>query len=135
MGPSTGLPTRTSQGDIQDAYYLSHGDTKHVVLFPGSPKECFDFGVIAFDLAEQLQTPVLVLSDMDLGMNLWISDGFDYPSHPMRRGKVLSAEDLERLKGDWARYKDVDGDGILLPDTARHTPSACSLLHTGHGPR
>ena len=92
IGPSTGLPTRTSQGDILAAYYLSHGDTRHVVLFPGSPKECFEFGGQAFDLAERLQTLVFVLSDLDLGMNVWISEPFEYPEKPMDRGKVLSAD-------------------------------------------
>lgn len=112
MGPSTGLPTRTSQGDILSAYTLSHGDTKHVVLFPASPRECFEFGYKAFDLADELQTPVLILSDLDLGMNLWISDPFEYPEAPIRRGKTLSADELDALAADWGRYKDVDGDGI-----------------------
>ena len=112
MGPSTGLPTRTSQGDILSAYTLSHGDTKHVVLFPASPRECFEFGHKAFDLADELQAPVLVLSDLDLGMNLWISEPFEYPEAPIRRGKTLSADELDALAADWGRYKDVDGDGI-----------------------
>jgi 2-oxoglutarate ferredoxin oxidoreductase subunit alpha len=137
VGPSTGLPTRTCQGDIQDAYYMSHGDTKHVVLFPASPKECFDFGVEAFDLAEELQTPVIVLSDLDLGMNLWSTDSPEYPSGSMRRGKVLTAEDLERLGGEWARYRDVDGDGICyrtLPGT-RHKAAGYFTRGTGHDER
>lgn len=112
MGPSTGLPTRTSQGDILSTYYLSHGDTRHILLFPSSPAECFDFAGAAFDLAERLQTPVFVLSDLDLGMNYWISDQFDYPEKPMDRGKVLTAEELKELGASWGRYKDVDGDGI-----------------------
>ena len=112
MGPSTGLPTRTSQGDILSTYYLSHGDTKHILLFPASPAECFEFAGTAFDLAERLQTPVFVLSDLDLGMNYWISDPFEYPEKPMDRGKVLSEEELKELGGSWGRYKDVDGDGI-----------------------
>ncbi len=111
MGPSTGLPTRVSQGDLLMAYTLSHGDTRHVVLLPGSVSECFDFGVQAFDLAERLQTPIMVLSDLDIGMNLWMSKPFDYPEKPLDRGKVLTAEDLQRL-GSWARFEDVDGDGI-----------------------
>lgn len=112
MGPSTGLPTRTSQGDILSTYYLSHGDTRHILLFPSSPAECFEFAGAAFDLAERLQTPVFVLSDLDLGMNYWISDTFDYPEKPLDRGKVLSAEELKEIGGSWGRYKDVDGDGI-----------------------
>ncbi len=112
MGPSTGLPTRTSQGDIISTYFLSHGDTRHVLLFPATPKECFEFGGTALDLAERLQTPVFVLSDLDLGMNLAISERFDYPEEPLDRGKVLDAEALQELGGQWGRYKDMDGDGI-----------------------
>ncbi|MGL4648757.1 MAG: 2-oxoacid:acceptor oxidoreductase subunit alpha [Caldilineaceae bacterium] len=136
MGPSTGLPTRTSQGDITAAYYLSHGDTRHPVLFPATPKEAFEMAGNAFDLAERLQTPVFVLSDLDLGMNLWISDEFDYPEAPMDRGKVLSAEQLKELGGKWARYGDVDGDGIgyrTLPGT-RHPMAAYFTRGTGHTP-
>ena len=134
MGPSTGLPTRTSQGDIHAAYYLSHGDTKHVVLFPANPAECFEFGRIAFDLAEELQTLVIVLSDLDLGMNSHISEPFEYSNAPFKRGKVLSAEDLEERQGSWARYKDVDGDGITyrtLPGT-RHNMAGYFTRGTGH---
>jgi 2-oxoglutarate ferredoxin oxidoreductase subunit alpha len=134
IGPSTGLPTRTSQGDIQAAYYLSHGDKRHPLLFPADPRECFEFGWLAFDLAERLQTPVLVLSDLDLGMNVWTSAPFEYPDRPMDRGKVLTADDLERLRGVWARYKDVDGDGIgyrTLPGT-RHPRAAYFTRGTGH---
>jgi len=134
IGPSTGLPTRTSQGDILAAYYLSHGDTRHVLLFPSDPKECFEFGWRAFDLAERLQTLVIVLSDLDLGMNLWISDPFEYPDQPMDRGKVLTAEQVKALGGSWGRYKDVDGDGICyrtLPGTP--TPLAAYFTRgTGH---
>ena len=111
MGPSTGLPTRTSQGDVLFVRYLGHGDTKNVILLPGTVAECFEFGWRAFDIAERLQTPVFVLSDLDLGMNLWMSEPFEYPSEPMDRGKVMSAADIERL-GEFARYRDVDGDGI-----------------------
>ena len=124
-GPSTGLPTRTSQADLSFIAGLSHGDTKHVLLLPGTVKECFDFGVQAFDLAEQLQTPIFVLSDLDIGMNNWMSEPFDYPSKPMQRGKVLTTEDLTRL-GGFARYADVDGDGIpyrTLPGTDHHAAS------------
>lgn len=134
MGPSTGLPTRTSQGDILPAYYLSHGDTRHVLLFPANPVECFEFGRTAFDLAEELQTLVLVLSDLDLGMNLHISDPFDYSDAPFKRGKVLTAEELTELGGSWARYRDVDGDGIAyrtLPGT-KHNLAAYFTRGTGH---
>jgi 2-oxoglutarate/2-oxoacid ferredoxin oxidoreductase subunit alpha len=111
MGPSTGLPTRTSQGDILMAYYLGHGDTRHVLLLPANMEECFEFGWRAFDYAERLQTPIFVLSDLDLGMNLWMSEPFSYPEKPFDRGKVLSAEELAKL-GGFHRYEDVDGDGI-----------------------
>jgi 2-oxoglutarate ferredoxin oxidoreductase subunit alpha len=132
-GPSTGLPTRTSQADLLSTVFLSHGDTKHVVLLPGSVKECYEFGYAAFDLAERIQTPVFVLSDLDLGMNNWMSDKFAYPEKALDRGKVLSAEDLERL-GGFARYRDVDGDGIgwrTLPGT-RHPKAAYFTRGTGH---
>jgi len=122
VGPSTGMPTRTAQADLIPSFYLSHGDTKHIVLIPSSVKECFEFGAEALNLAERFQTLVLVLSDLDLGMNIWMSDPFEYPEKPIDRGKVLSAEDLERL-GDFARYRDVDGDGVpyrTLPGTYHH---------------
>lgn len=134
IGPSTGLPTRTGQGDISGAYYLSHGDTRHVLLFPADPKECFEFGWAAFDLAERLQTPVLVLSDLDLGMNIWASAPFEYPDKPMDRGKVLTADQIRELGGAWGRYKDVDGDGIAyrtLPGTP-HPMAAYFARGTGH---
>jgi 2-oxoglutarate ferredoxin oxidoreductase subunit alpha len=134
IGPSTGLPTRTSQGDILAAYYLSHGDTRHVLLFPCCPTECFEFGSMALDLAERLQTLIIVLSDLDLGMNLWITDPFVYPEGPLDRGKVLTAEDLDRLGGQWGRYRDVDGDGITyrtLPGTPRRA-AAYFTRGTGH---
>src|SRR5438477_8399008 len=120
VGPSTGLPTRTSQADIAFAYTLSHGDTKHLVLLPGTVEECYEFGRQAFDFADRFQTPVFVLSDLDLGMNLWMTKPFHYPEQPFDRGKVLSADEVEKLKGDWGRYRDVDGDGITyrtLPGT------------------
>jgi 2-oxoglutarate/2-oxoacid ferredoxin oxidoreductase subunit alpha len=133
MGPSTGLPTRVSQGDVLKTYFLSHGDTKHIVLLPADMKECFDFGWISFDLAERLQTVVFCLSDLDLGMNLWMTDPFAYPDKPFDRGKVLNADDLTRL-GSFARYKDVDGDGIgyrTLPGTK--SPLAAYFTRgTGH---
>jgi len=111
VGPSTGLPTRTSQGDILFTAFLGHGDTKHIMLLPASPLECFTMAHDAFDLAEQFQTPVFVMSDLDLGMNNWMADPFEYPDKPIHRGKVLSKEELDKL-GGFARYKDVDGDGI-----------------------
>lgn len=137
VGPSTGLPTRTSQGDLQFLYYLGHGDSRHVVLLPGSVAECFEFGWRSFDLAEELQTLVLVMSDLDLGMNLWMSDTFDYPNEPMKRGKVLRKEQLEEFyadNGEWGRYKDYDGDGIpyrTLPGTD-HPRAAYFTRGTGH---
>lgn len=134
MGPSTGLPTRTSQGDVLSAYYLSHGDTRHIVLFPSTPAECFEFAGTAFDLAERMQTVVFVLSDLDLGMNNWISDPFKYPEKPFDRGKVLTEEDLEKLGGSWGRYKDVDGDGIAyrtIPGN-KHKLAAYFTRGTGH---
>jgi len=136
MGPSTGLPTRVAQGDIKLAYYLGHGDAKHVCLLPGSVKECFEFGWRAFDLAERLQTPVFVLSDLDLGMNQWMSEPFEYPDAPIDHGKVLSAADVERL-GGFSRYKDVDGDGIgwrTLPGTD-HPLAAYFTRGSGHNER
>ena len=118
-GPSTGLPTRTAQGDVAFVAGLSHGDTKQIMLFPGTVKECFEFGIQAFDLAEGLQTPVFVMSDLDLGMNNWMSEPFEYPETPMARGKVLDVKQLEEL-GGFQRYQDVDEDGITyrtLPGT------------------
>jgi 2-oxoglutarate/2-oxoacid ferredoxin oxidoreductase subunit alpha len=132
-GPSTGLPTRTSQADLSFVASLSHGDTKHVILLPGTVKECFEFGVEAFELAEQLQTPVFVLSDLDLGMNNWMSEPFEYPEKPIKRGKVLTAEQLTEL-GGFGRYKDVDGDGIpyrTLPGTD-HPAAAYFTRGSGH---
>lgn len=120
VGPSTGLPTRTAQGDVNQVAYLSHGDTQHIVLIPNSVRECYDFAQEALDLAEEFQTPVFCLSDLDLGMNLWMSDPFPYPEKPIKRGKVLTAEQLTELQGKWGRYADVDGDGIpwrTLPGT------------------
>jgi 2-oxoglutarate ferredoxin oxidoreductase subunit alpha len=111
VGPSTGLPTRTAQGDLLSVAFLSHGDTKHIMLFPSSVEECYTMAQEAFDLAEQFQTPVFVMLDLDLGMNNWMSDAFAYPTKPINRGKVLTPETLKRL-GEWGRYKDVDGDGI-----------------------
>ncbi len=133
VGPSTGMPTRTMQGDLLSTAYLSHGDTKHVLLLPGSVKECYEFAMEAFDLAEQLQTPVFILSDLDLGMNNWMSEPFEYPEKPLNRGKVLDAEELTKL-GGFARYKDVDGDAIpyrTLPGTD-HPQAAYFTRGSGH---
>ncbi len=133
VGPSTGLPTRTSQGDILSTAFLSHGDTKHIMLFPNSVGECFSMAQDAFNLAEQFQTLVFVMSDLDLGMNNWMSDPFEYPTTPIKRGKVLSKEDLDRL-GGFARYKDVDGDGVgyrTLPGTD-HPAAAYFARGSGH---
>jgi len=111
-GPSTGMPTRTQQGDLLSIAYLSHGDTKHIALFPANPSECFTLGVQAFDLAERFQTPVFVVSDLDIGMNDWMCKRFTWDdAYKPDRGKVLGAEDLEKIER-FSRYLDVDGDGI-----------------------
>jgi 2-oxoglutarate ferredoxin oxidoreductase subunit alpha len=133
VGPSTGLPTRTSQGDILSTAFLSHGDTKHIMLFPSSPQECFTMAMDAFNLAEKFQTLVFVMSDLDLGMNNWMSEPFPYPEKPIERGKVLGKEDLDRL-GKFGRYKDVDGDAIgyrSLPGT-QHPAAAYFTRGSGH---
>lgn len=133
VGPSTGLPTRTAQGDILSTAFLSHGDTKHVMLFPCSVEECFTMAIEAFDLAEELQTPVFVMSDLDLGMNNWMSDPFPYPEKPLTRGKVLSLEDIKRL-GHFERYRDADGDAIgyrTLPGTP-HPAAGYFTRGSGH---
>ena len=111
VGPSTGLPTRTAQSDVLTTAFLSHGDTRHLMLFPASVEECYTMAMEAFDLAERFQTPVFVLSDLDLGMNTWMSKPFEYPTKPLDRGKVLDEETLERI-GKFGRYRDVDGDGV-----------------------
>src|SRR5579863_5918114 len=132
-GPSTGMPTRTQQSDLLSTAFLSHGDTKHVVLLPGTVKECFELSIEAFNLAERLQTPVFVLSDLDLGMNNWMSEQFTYPDKPLDRGKVLTKEELDKL-GSFARYRDVDGDGIgwrTLPGTM-HPKAAYFTRGSGH---
>ncbi len=133
VGPSTGLPTRTSQGDILSTAVLSHGDTKHILLLPSNPEECFSMASEAFDLAEKFQTPVFVMSDLDLGMNNWMAQPFEYPTTPINRGKILHEEDLKRL-GGFARYKDVDGDGIgyrTLPGI-NHPAGAWFARGSGH---
>lgn len=133
VGPSTGLPTRTMQGDTLKNAVVSHGDTRHPVLFPSSPEECFSMSIAAFDLAERFQTPVFINMDLDLGMNYWMSEPLPYPEKPIDRGKVLSAADLDRL-GGFARYKNVDGDGVpwrTLPGTP-HPKAAYFTRGTGH---
>jgi len=124
VGPSTGLPTRTAQGDLLFTAVNSHGDTRHPMLLPSSMSECFDMAGEAFDLSERLQQLVYVMSDLDLGMNSWMSDPFDYPTKPLDRGKVLDEAKVRELGASWGRYKDIDGDGIpwrSLPDT--NTPA------------
>ncbi|PKO18512.1 MAG: 2-oxoacid:acceptor oxidoreductase subunit alpha [Chloroflexi bacterium HGW-Chloroflexi-10] len=138
VGPSTGLPTRTAQGDLTFVYFLGHGDTDLVMLIPGSVNECFEFGWKAFDIAERLQTPVVVMSDLDLGMNEWMTPKFDYPDKPIDRGKILWEEDLvaflEKNNGVFGRYKDVDGDFIPYRTVAgnRHKSAAYFTRGTGH---
>jgi 2-oxoglutarate ferredoxin oxidoreductase subunit alpha len=134
VGPSTGLPTRTAQGDIIEVFALSHGDTQHIALIPSSVGECFEMAFDALDLAEIFQTPIFVLSDLDLGMNNWMSDPFVYPERPYRRGKVLSKERLTELGGKWGRYLDVDDDGIpfrTLPGT-EHGMASYFTRGSGH---
>jgi len=135
-GPSTGLPTRTAQGDLTFTYYLGHGDTQNVILIPGSLNECFEFGWKALDLADHLQTPIFVLSDLDFGMNQWMTHPFEYPDKPINRGKIIWEGDLERVNGDWGRYRDVDGDGIpyrTVPGN-RHPKASYFTRGTGHTP-
>jgi 2-oxoglutarate ferredoxin oxidoreductase subunit alpha len=132
-GPSTGLPTRTLQGDVAFAYTLSHGDTKHIVLLPATVAEAYEFAMQAFDLADRFQTPVFVLSDLDLGMNLWMTPPLAYPEKPFDRGKVLDAKQLEQA-GSWGRYRDVEGDGIpyrTLPGT-EHPLAGYFTRGSGH---
>lgn len=134
VGPSTGMPTRTAQCDLLFIHDLGHGDTQHVILLPGSVTECFEFGWRALDIAERLQIPVFVLSDLDFGMNQWMARPFEYPDTPMDRGKILWEEDLQRLQGEWGRYLDVDGDAIpyrTVPGN-RHPKAAYFTRGTGH---
>jgi 2-oxoglutarate/2-oxoacid ferredoxin oxidoreductase subunit alpha len=133
VGPSTGLPTRTQQGDLLTTATLSHGDTKHPMFFPCSPEECFSMTMEAFNFAERFQTPTFVMTDLDLGMNNWMADPFDYPAEPINRGKVLTAEDLDKL-GGFQRYKDIDGDGVgyrTLPGT-NHPNASYFTRGSGH---
>lgn len=133
VGPSTGMPTRTSQADLMSTFLLSHGDTKHICLLPGSVQECYEMATEAFQIAEMFQTPVFVMTDLDLGMNNWMSEPFKYPTTPINRGKVLTAADLEKA-GKFERYADVDGDGIpyrTLPGTD-HPLGAYFTRGSGH---
>ena len=134
-GPSTGMPTRTQQADLISCAYASHGDTKHVLLLPEDPKECFDHAALALDLADRLQTPVFVLTDLDIGMNQRLCEPFEWDdARRLDRGKVLSAADLEAGR-EFARYKDVDGDGIPWRTLARHAREQGRLLHARHDAR
>jgi 2-oxoglutarate ferredoxin oxidoreductase subunit alpha len=142
VGPSTGLPTRTMQGDILSTYFLSHGDAKHILLLPGSVEECYTLSMEAFDLAERFQTPVFVMTDLDLGMNNWMSDPFSYPEKPLDRGKVIRSEEelsehIRRFRA-FARYEDVDGDGIpwrTLPGVIDNPAAAFFTRGSGHTER
>jgi 2-oxoglutarate ferredoxin oxidoreductase subunit alpha len=131
IGPSTGMPTRTAQGDVMSTYFLGHGDTANILLFPATVSECFEFGYKAFDLAEQLQTPVFVMSDLDLGMNTWASDPFEYPKQPMKRGKVLSEKDVG--ESGFARFLDIDGDGITYRTFPGNEHPLAAYLSRGTG--
>jgi 2-oxoglutarate/2-oxoacid ferredoxin oxidoreductase subunit alpha len=137
MGPSTGMPTRTSQGDLFFIHFLGHGDTRQVALMPASPEEAFAFGWQAFDIADKFQTPIFVISDLDLGMNNWMAQPFAYPDQPINRGKVLDADSLRQFiaqHGKWGRYRDVDGDGIgyrTIPGTD-HPQAGYFARGTGH---
>ena len=133
VGPSTGLPTRTAQGDLSMLYFLGHGDTSYIILIPGTPTECFEFGWRSLDLAERFQTPIFVLTDLDLGMNQWVTKKFEYPNTPLDRGRIIWEEELERFK-DWGRYKDIEGDGIPYRTVmGNQSPQAAYFARgTGH---
>jgi 2-oxoglutarate ferredoxin oxidoreductase subunit alpha len=137
VGPSTGLPTRTSQGDLTFSYFLSHGDTDYVILLPGSVQECFEFGWEALDIAETIQSPVIVLSDLDLGMNSWMTPKFKYPDKPLQRGKIIWEDDIEAIikksNGKWGRYLDVDGDGIAYRTLPGNTNPKAAYFARGTG--
>jgi 2-oxoglutarate ferredoxin oxidoreductase subunit alpha len=142
VGPSTGLPTRTMQGDILSTYFLSHGDAKHILLIPGSIEECYSLAMEAFDLAERFQTPVFLMTDLDLGMNNWMADPFPYPEKGIDRGKVIRTEEalkehIRKFK-EFARYRDVDGDGIpyrTLPGLIDNPAAAYFTRGSGHSER
>jgi 2-oxoglutarate/2-oxoacid ferredoxin oxidoreductase subunit alpha len=133
VGPSTGLPTRTQQCDMQMAAIASHGDTKHILLIPSTPGECFELAQDAFDLADLFQTPVFVMTDLDLGMNNWVDNELQYKERKFNRGKVLTAEELDKVQ-TWGRYLDADKDGIpyrTLPGT-NHPRAAYFTRGSGH---
>jgi 2-oxoglutarate ferredoxin oxidoreductase subunit alpha len=134
VGPSTGLPTRTAQGDLLQAAFLSHGDTKHLMIIPSSVDEAYAMAMEAFDLAEQFQTPVFVMMDLDLGMNNWMSEPFPYPTRPINRGKLLTPARLKEL-GEWGRYRDVDGDGIAYRTIPGDGMPAYFTRGSGHNAR
>lgn len=133
VGPSTGLPTRTGQGDLIQNYFLGHGDTHQIVLIPSSVNECFEFGWKAFDIADKFQTPVIVMSDLDLGMNFWMTKKFKYPDTPIERGKLLWEDDLENFTGEWGRYLDVDGDGVPYRTVMGNTHEKAPYFTRGTG--
>lgn len=135
VGPSTGLPTRTAQGDILAVALLSHGDTKHIMLLPATVEECYTMAMDAFDLTERLQTLVFVMSDLDLGMNTWMSKPFEYPEAPLDRGKLLDQATLSRIDNDWGRYMDVDGDGIPYRTIPGDGMPATFTRGSGHNAR
>jgi len=134
VGPSTGLPTRTGQCDLNLVYFLGHGDTRHIILIPSSVNECFEFGWKAFDLAEKFQTPVIILSDLDLGMNQWMTKRFSFPDLPIDRGKIFWETDLDEVKKEWGRYLDIDGDGIPYRTVMgnKHPKAPYFTRGTGH---
>src|SRR5215510_1585314 len=142
VGPSTGLPTRTMQGDILSTYFLSHGDAKHILLIPGSVEECYSLAMEAFDLAERFQTPVFLMTDLDLGMNNWMANPFPYPEKGVDRGKVIRTEEelkehIARFR-EFARYRDVDGDGIgyrTLPGMIDNPAAPYFCRGSGHSER
>ncbi len=133
VGPSTGLPTRTGQSDLLLNFFLGHGDTRHIIVIPSSVSECFEFGWKAFDIAEKFQTPVIVLSDLDLGMNLWMTKALKFPDEPIERGKLLWEEDLEVFEKEWGRYLDVDGDGIPYRTVMGNTHEKAAYFARGTG--
>ena len=137
VGPSTGMPTRTQQCDLMSAAYASHGDTRHVCLYPADPKECFEFAPLAFDLAERLQTPVMVMTDLDIGMNDWVCPEFKWDdAYQPDRGKVITAEELAKIDRFY-RYFDHDGDGIPQRSLPGLAPKAAYFTrgsgHTQYG--
>jgi 2-oxoglutarate ferredoxin oxidoreductase subunit alpha len=142
VGPSTGLPTRTMQGDILSTYFLSHGDAKHILIIPGSVEECYSLAMEAFDLAERFQTPVFLMTDLDLGMNNWMADPFSYPEKGVDRGKLIRTDEelkehIRKFK-EFARYRDVDGDGIpyrTLPGLIDNPAAVYFCRGSGHSER